>query len=195
MSYSLFYCNIRNMFNMNKINLATIAALLLITTTASATPAQILLIRHAEKPEIGNGLSEDGFKRAQALRHYFETNPAVTKFGTPVAIYAMAPKDEDGSIRAIQTVAPLARDLNLEIHQDFTKKKIKDLAKEILSNPDYDGKMVLICWEHKIIPDIAERLGVDPRPQDWPGSDFSTVFEINYSNNQVSSFKTFSELL
>jgi len=166
---------------------------LLSASLANATPAQILLIRHAEKPDIGNGLSENGLKRAQELRSYFENNPAVTKFGTPVAIYAMKPKDAEGSIRPIQTVTPLANDLGLKIHADYLREDIQSLSHDILSNSDYDGKMVLICWEHKIIPDIVVALGVNSRPQDWSDSDFWTVFEINYNNNKASSFKTFSE--
>ena len=53
-----------------------------------ATPAQVLLIRHGEKLTTGADLSPDGQKRAKLLVEYFKTNPDVTKFGKPVAIYA-----------------------------------------------------------------------------------------------------------
>ena len=53
---------------------------------------QVIVIRHGEKPDSGNGLNSQGFARAQALVDFLLNNPAVTKFGTPAAIYAMKPK-------------------------------------------------------------------------------------------------------
>ena len=178
---------------LSRTRLSFFASLLLAGSTAWATPAQILLIRHGEKPDTGNQLSDVGFQRAQALKNYFETNPAVTRFGTPVAIFAMKQDGVDGSARPIQTVTPLATDLKITINENYLKNDFQALAKEILSNPAYNGKMVLICWEHKVIPDIAQELGVSPRPADWKGSDFSTVFQVDYTANKVTNFKTFSE--
>ena len=183
------------MTHLKKTTLALVASSLLSGSIAWATPAQILLIRHGEKPDTGNQLSDIGLQRAQALRAYFETNPAVTKYGTPVAIFAMKQDGPDGSVRPIQTVTPLAADLKTTINEDYLKNDFQGLAKEILSNPAYNGKMVLICWEHKVIPDIAQELGVTPRPADWKGTDFWTVFEIDYTAAKVSNFKTFSEHL
>ena len=34
------------------------------------------------------------------------------------------------------------------------------MVKEILTKPEYDGKVVLICWEHKAIGDLATAFGV-----------------------------------
>ncbi len=175
--------------------ITTIILALFFSTAALAAPAQVLIIRHAEKPEDGNGLSEKGFKRALALVQYFKSNPDVTQHGTPAAIFAMKPKDENGSIRAIQTVSPLAQNLGLPVNTPFMKLELSELVNKINSNQQYNGKTVLICWEHKVIPDMAKIFGVNPRPSDWPGEDFETVFEIDFTGNKVSKFKTFKENL
>jgi hypothetical protein len=159
-----------------------------------ATPTQVLIIRHGEKPAQGNDLSAKGEERAKALVSYFETSPEVTQYGTPVAIYAMAPDDsEDPSRRPIETVTPLADSLGLKILTPFARDEVKDLADEILSNPKYDGKMVLICWEHKKIDKLTHELGVDPEPDEWPDDVFNQVWEIDYSQGQVSHFRQYSQ--
>jgi len=167
--------------------------LLFSSSLALATPAQILIIRHGEKPAVGNQLSPRGWQRARALVQYFETNKAVTQYGTPIAIYAMKQDGVDGSVRPIQTVTPLAQDLGKDVKTPYLRDDYAQLVKDILADRSLDGKMVLICWEHKVIPGMAYAFGVRPQPADWSGSDFDTVFEINFSGNQVSSFKTFPE--
>lgn len=191
-----------------KLGLATLAFTFLgIASSAWATPAQVLIIRHGEKPATGNDLSPQGYQRAQAYVNYFQTNPAVLDYGTPVAIYAMKPADpndpdysdnsdtEDSSNRPIETVTPLAQALGLELHDQYTRKQIPALVNDIMSNPDYDGRMVLICWEHKVINDIAAQFGVNPEPDKWSDDVYDQVWEINFSGDQVSNFKEFSEHL
>ena len=169
--------------------------LFILPATLLATPAQILIIRHAEKPADGIHLSPEGEQRAAALVEYFEKNPDVTKYGTPAAIYAIQPKDDDSSVRSIETVTPLAKALGIAIKTPFNKDEVKDLAKEILADKNYDGKMVLICWDHKMIPELAKKLGVNTAPEKWPGSVFNQVWEIDYANDQVKAFKTFTQNL
>lgn len=149
-----------------------------------ATPAEILIIRHAEKNSDGVDLSDRGHERATALVDFFEQQRQVTRFGTPVAIYAGAPTHEDGSQRAIETVAPLAESLGLELRTGFHKKEVGALVNEVLSNHLYDGKMVLICWEHGLIPDIANAIGAGSVPAKWKGSDFDRVWRIDFDGDQ-----------
>jgi hypothetical protein len=65
-----------------------------------AEPAQVIIIRHAEKPEDGNELSLEGRERAAALAPYFLANLDLLEFGPPVAIYAQAQKRLYMTIRA-----------------------------------------------------------------------------------------------
>jgi hypothetical protein len=174
--------------------LSLLSSLFLVSTVALAGPAQIIIIRHAEKPATGNDLCPAGVQHAQELVSYFQTDKKVTQYGTPVAIYAMAPSDSDESQRPIETVTPLAKALGLTINKQFAQTDFEPLKAAIMNNSAYDGKMVLICWEHKVIPDLAAALGVSPEPSKWHGSDFTTVYRINFdSNKNVTDFKTFSE--
>ena len=76
---------------MKKAIFFSFALFLFQTSLVWATPAQILIIRHGEKSEDGNGLSERGFARARALVQFFSSQPSMLEFGTPVAIYAGSP--------------------------------------------------------------------------------------------------------
>ncbi len=166
-----------------------------------AAPAQVLIIRHGEKPANGDDLSAAGYQHAKELVPYFESNPAVTEYGTPVAIYAFGPKQkadpkdvEATSLRGIETVTPLADALGLSVLSQFNKDQTQEIVDEVLSTPEYDGKMVLICWEHKMIPQLAHQFGATQAPAEWPdGSVYNQVWEIDFSGSQVSGFKTFAQ--
>ena len=86
-----------------------------------AMPAEIIIIRHAEKPVQGNQLSLQGRERAAALAQYFLGDLDVLEFGPPVAIYAQSQKHGSSSVRAIQTVKPLADALHLRINDSFNR--------------------------------------------------------------------------
>jgi hypothetical protein len=168
-------------------------------SSAWAAPAQVLIIRHAEKPATGDSLSPQGVARAKAYVQYFQTNPAVLQYGTPVAIYAMeassGEEDSDFSYRPVETVTPLAQALELQVQSQYQKDDVADLVNDIMSNPAYEGKMVLICWEHKVIQSIATQFGVSPTPDAWPDSVYDQVWEIDFSGDQVSNFTEFQEHL
>ncbi|MFI5361409.1 MAG: histidine phosphatase family protein [Elusimicrobiota bacterium] len=170
-----------------------LAALATGAVPARATPAQVIIIRHGEKPDEGNELSPRGFQRAQALVDFFEHSPAVTRHGTPAAIYAMNPKDEDGSLRPIQTVTPLAEALGLRIDHDYVKDELPQLVKDIKANHAYDGKMVLICWEHKMIPVLVSDFGWNSAPKSWKGKVFDQAWVLDFEGDAVSSFRIVPE--
>ncbi|MDO8804061.1 MAG: histidine phosphatase family protein [Elusimicrobiota bacterium] len=177
--------------------LITVAALAC-AAAAFAAPAQVIIIRHAEKNEYGSGLSEQGFRRAAALVKFFQTGPAVTRCGTPAAIYAAAPKNEDSSIRSIQTVAPLALALRIDINANFTRGQTHKLAREIMENPAYEGRMVLISWQHGNIPNVIRELAEynnsgqavqNSLPYEWPDEAFDRAWILDLSRGRVVSFK------
>jgi hypothetical protein len=145
-------------------------------TTVFATPAEVLIIRHAEKTSGTEHLSPKGEQRAQALVELF----AGSRFPTPNVIFAASPHHADGSIRSIQTVTPLARALHLKIHQDLDTHEVKELVSTILNSAEYDGKVVLICWEHKRIPEIASEFGVSENV-DWDRLVFDRVWKLKFN--------------
>ncbi len=68
---------------------------ILLPSIGEATPAQILIIRHGEKPPgDAPNLNEQGRQRSGALAFYFQLNPLVTDFGPPVAIYTFKSSGE-----------------------------------------------------------------------------------------------------
>ena len=69
---------------------------LLFAAPLCAQPAQVILIRHAEKPPTGNMLNTKGRERAAALVPYLLETDDLTKFGKPVAIYAQQPNRVNG---------------------------------------------------------------------------------------------------
>lgn len=166
-----------------------------LTMLLEATPAQVLIIRHAEKPEGGNGLSPIGMMRAKELVSFFTKSPEVLKFGPLAAIYAARPGKEDGSVRSIQTVTPLASAMKLPLHSQYTAGHYLQMVEEVMTNPDYQGKSVLICWEHHAIPEIARAFGAHDAPSKWHGHVFDRVWLIGFGQGGVVTFQEFQERL
>lgn len=153
----------------------------LATQLALAKPAQIILMRHAEKPDNVDDphLTARGVERAQALPAWFTNAPEAKAFGPPVALFAPHAKHH-GGVRPTETLAPLARQLKLSIQTPYFSTECAELAKDILSRPAYDGKTVVICWVHTEIPGLARALGVNNAPAKWKDSVFDRVWVIRY---------------
>ena len=150
-------------------------------------PAQIILIRHAEKPADAKNphLSPAGVKRAGELVSFITADPAMLKLGRPVAVFATQTTKRENGQRTQETVAPLARALKLPVQTPFLGRDYAGLAKQILKNPAYAGKTVLICWNHEEIPQLVEALGVSPAPK-WKGSVFDQVYVISYTGGRAA---------
>ena len=161
---------------------------------AQGKPAQVILIRHAEKPPEGNELSQKGRERAAALAPYFLGRPEVVQFKTPVAIYAQGLKKEDSCADRWRPYKALAAALKLAVIDKYTHDEFPRMVEEILSRPEYDGKMVLICWEHKAIPDMARAFGVK-KPPEWPGAVFDRTWIITFSADKKPSLASLPQKL
>jgi hypothetical protein len=156
--------------------------------TAAPRPARILLIRHAEKPADPKDphLSRAGVKRAERLVSFIMTDPAMTRLGLPVAVFATRTTKHDDGQRTQETVAPLAKALKLKVQTPYLGKDYAALAKLVLANPAYAGKTVLICWNHEEIPQLAADLGVTPVPSKWKASVFDRVYVISYHDDEAA---------
>jgi hypothetical protein len=151
-------------------------------------PAQIILIRHAEKPSDPKNphLTKAGVRRARQLVSFITTDPAMTRFGLPVAVFATKTTKGGNGQRTQETVAPLARALGLPVLTPFLNKDYAAVAKLILGDPDYAGKNVLVCWNHEEIPQLAAALGVTPKPPKWKGNVYDVVYVISYHGDKAS---------
>jgi hypothetical protein len=125
-------------------------------------------------------------QRAEQLVSFITTDPTMTRFGLPVAVFATRTTKDDNGQRTQETVAPLARALKLPVQTPYHGKDYAALAKQILANPAYAGKTVLICWNHEQITQLAAALGVTPEPPKWKGSVFDRVYVISYQGGATT---------
>jgi broad specificity phosphatase PhoE len=169
---------------------------------AHATLAEVLIIRHAEKPagvgeDEGSDLSPRGFERANALVGLFTKDSRVLSFGTPVAIYAGSPKKADGSIRPLQTIQPTATALGLAPITKFESKDYDSMISEVMTSKEYDGKTVLVSWAHDEIPAMAHDFGIKKSEvPKWKGEIFDRVWRIDFdANGDVTDFEDLPQRL
>ena len=140
----------------------------------------VLIIRHAEKPDAGGGLSKKGMERAAVYGKYF----ADYKIGTaPLhlsAIYSTA--DTTESQRPRVTVQPLASSLSLRVDSEFKRNETSGLADELRAK--FEGKQVLVSWHHGGIPDLLSALGAEPKEflpdGEWPDGVFNWVIQLRF---------------
>jgi hypothetical protein len=143
----------------------------------------ILIIRHAEKPEAGNGLSAEGKARAKAYENYFK---GFTMDGQPLKLdYLFAAADSKESHRARLTIEPTGQALGIAIDSRYKNKEFQALANKIKSK--FHGSAILISWHHDKIPALLSALGVDPStvvPKGkWPDDVFDWLIQLRYDQS------------
>src|SRR6516164_1695629 len=133
---------------------------LTLTANAQEGPKNslVLIIRHAENPESGHGLSPRGKERAEAYKNYFSNFAVDSKRLEPSLIFAA--QDSKQSHRPRLTVEPFAKAANLKIDTRFGNNQPTELAADLHANQQ--GKVILICWRHGIIPGLLRALGAKP---------------------------------
>ncbi len=116
-------------------------------------PRIVMIIRHAEKPEAGSGerspdLSPRGYERAAALAK-------VSPEHFPRPDFLIATKRSKHSNRPVETITPLSKALHERIDATFRDEAFQEVARAVLTDPKYAGKVVLIAWHHGQIPNLA----------------------------------------
>jgi hypothetical protein len=151
--------------------------------SSELTNAIVLIIRHAEKPDNGHGLSAAGDARAQAYVNYFKN---YTIDGQPLKFdYLFATTDSPTSHRPILTIEPTAKALGLKIDSRFSDSQFLQLAQELQNHPP--GTNILICWHHGQIPQLLRALDADPKkllPKGkWPDDEFDWLIQLRYDGS------------
>jgi broad specificity phosphatase PhoE len=143
----------------------------------------LLIIRHAENPANGHGLSPRGEERAKAYANYFQNFTVDSKRLEPNAVLVAA--DSKHSHRPRLTVQPFAKAANLPIDNRFANKQPTDLATELRAN--YQGKVILVCWHHGQIPALLRALGTAPETLlpngKWPRDVYDWVVMVSFDEN------------
>jgi len=136
-------------------------------------PKQVIIIRHAEKPadvEDPN-LSPAGAERAKRLAEMLPQ-----RYGKPDHIFAAAPSKH--SNRPVLTAEPLSNSVGVRINSDIADQDYPVLSERLTHLPKYQGKVVLICWHHGCLPDLAHSFGVAPTPPPWNDAVFDRVWIV-----------------
>lgn len=144
--------------------------------TPTQQKAHVIIIRHGEKPNSGDGLSDVGKRRAQYIaRCMSQDEPTVAlPDGKPSYVMASHGKD-DHSHRPIDTVAPLAAALGLKLDEGTYFKDPKGFAQHIQSVLQPRSTLV-VAWHHGEIADLVKellgqeqwRMGDLAWPDKWP---------------------------
>ena len=172
-----------------------------------AQPARIILLRHAEKLNHRE-LCELGEQRAEALaRQYLGRGATHSLFADeekPAAFLAITD-------HTIETITPAADSWNVPVtvykvhgkykdddakEADLTRRT-QEAAHDVLTDPRYTGKIVVISWEHNHIAkskleednpgeDVTFRqlLGLDLAldvPETWPDSNYDYFWIADYT--------------
>jgi hypothetical protein len=175
---------------------------------AGATPKQIVILRHGEKQDAYR-LCSIGVQRSLALAgrylgkgadnslffgrkgpdaflaitlHTLElVSPAAQSWGMPVTLYSALPMHG-------QSEADLTQVLN---------RRTQEAARNLIGNPQWNGKTVVMVWEHHHIADsklekqfpgqmvtLRQLLGLDTVedvPATWPGHNFDYFWIVDYA--------------
>lgn len=110
---------------------------------------------------------------------------AKPRFATPAFIFAT--EKSKHSKRPIETVTPLSTALAVHTNGRFADNnaEIKQMADTILNELAFAGKVVLICWHHGNIPDVAKALGI-AKPPKWDGKVFDRVWQITFPKGKAT---------
>jgi hypothetical protein len=142
---------------------------------AEAEPSRIIILRHAEKLNA-YALCDLGRERADALAKQFVGQGATQSLFAPgerpAAFMAV-------TLHPLETITPAAQTWRLPVI-DYSVVPNKDeddgaaereinartqeAARDLMSKHEYDGKIVVIAWEHKHI--ASHKLEKDYRGQD-----------------------------
>jgi hypothetical protein len=159
--------------------------LLFLPLSLLAVPAQVILIRNGETSADHMTLSLKGRERATALVPFFQGTPSVLFYGLPAAIFAPESSRE--------TVACLSDALGVPVTQ--TPRSSQLLANELLTNPDYEGKMILVCCPQEQIVDLATKLGAKKAPKKWSKDAFDRLWTITFEDKEKIAFNDLPQKL
>ncbi|MEO6523890.1 MAG: histidine phosphatase family protein [Mucilaginibacter sp.] len=139
---------------------------------------KIVMIRHGEKPVPGDNLNCMGLNRAMLLP------PVITgKFGVPDFVYVpqIAMAEQTLHSRPFQTLIPLVGKYNLKVNSQHLTRNFEEIATDLKSKTG----TILLCWEHKAIPYIAQALGVKLDSLLWPDDDYDSIWIVTFVNGKA----------
>jgi hypothetical protein len=128
-------------------------------TAASAQPRQIIILRHGEKTD-GPDLCPTGVHRAEALakQYYLGKRAQRSLFGAnePAAFYFITGHtkktiEPTAHSWGLKLLSPSTNTLRFPDKEERENQQTRDAAHDVLTNPNFQGKIVVMTWEHKRI--------------------------------------------
>ncbi|BAT58547.1 hypothetical protein GJW-30_1_01073 [Variibacter gotjawalensis] len=190
-----------------KLLLATMAIGSFISA-AAATPEQIIILRHGEKQDAYR-LCQVGVQRSLALAaQYLGKGAEQSLFSggsKPDAFIAI-------TLHTLELVSPSARSWNMPVilysvlpmrgqtaaqTTAILNQRTQEAVRDVLANPAWDGKTVVMVWEHHHIADLAlekqfpndkitlrQLFNLDVNttlPETWSGDNFDYFWIVNFA--------------
>lgn len=170
---------------------------------------RIMFIRHAEKPadneDVGieadgkpdaESLSVRGWQRAGALARFFcpieKSHAARLK---PATVFAAGAGPASKSKRSMQTVTPLIALLRETSPVNYVTTYLKDDGPALMVDVLSRNGVVLVAWEHKLLPQIIGHVPHAPAiPAAWPDDRFDVIWILERAGD-VWSFSQLPQLL
>lgn len=116
-------------------------------------PANIFIIRHGEKIKSKTALDCNGILRSTYIPELIEY---LNKQG--FGIHNIITAYDYASMHQSQTVALTSWLLSIPTYMYGDQTQPENAVKEIFTNPYFDGKSVLFCWEHNCIQTLLENI-------------------------------------
>lgn len=111
-----------------------------------------------------------------------------------MALIGMAPKDKKGSIRSIQTLKYVADEFHLAINTDFTDAKAEEMVKFVKENAAFNGKFVVICWNHDSVKKIVKAFGLK-KPPKMEGEQFDRSYLMSFPGSGAGTLEVLPQRL
>jgi broad specificity phosphatase PhoE len=172
---------------------------------AEAQPSRIIILRHAEKLNA-YALCDLGRERADALAKQFlgqgATQPLFAPGERPAAFMAV-------TLHPLETITPAAQTWGLPVidysvvptndeDDDAAETEInartQEAARDLMSKHEYDGKIVVIAWEHKHIAShklekeyrgeevtFRQLLRLAQAPESWSDTNYDYFWVVDYA--------------
>ncbi|RON03836.1 flagellar basal body-associated protein FliL [Pseudomonas brassicacearum] len=142
----------------------------------------VLIVRHAEKPDQGMGLSPRGEQRAEAYAHYFDPLQLGSKNLVPQRLIATS--DSKSSARPRLTLTPLSQRLHLPIEQPYADEEVDKLVKSLGKNNQ--APVVLIAWHHGHIDNLIAAFGGNGQAltgqKPWPEDVYDWLIVLRFDD-------------
>lgn len=187
--------------------LALLLGLGMMAPVAEAHPSQIIILRHPEKVDQFK-LCPLGKERAEALAHQYLGRDATQSLFPPgvkpAAIIAI-------TLHSLELASPVAASWHLPVttysvlptpdkaaFERELNAATRHAAETIMRTPAYDGKPVIMVWEHNHIarrrleaPEGAQQVTLRElfhlnrlpnAPRDWPSQTYDYLWVIDFAN-------------